>query len=63
MALVNKGAAMLVKDDQAADSLMKVAVDLLGEPEKIAAMEKNIATLALKNAALTIADEIYKIVD
>ena len=32
-------------------------------PEKIAAMEKNIATLALKNAALTIADEIYKIVD
>ena len=63
MALVNKGAAMLVKDDQAADSLMKVAVDLLGEPEKIASMEKNIATLALKNAALTIADEIYKIVD
>ncbi|MGN1220291.1 MAG: undecaprenyldiphospho-muramoylpentapeptide beta-N-acetylglucosaminyltransferase [Candidatus Cryptobacteroides sp.] len=63
MALVNKGAAMLVKDDQAVDSLMKVAVDLLGEPEKIAAMEKNIATLALKDAALTIADEIYKIVD
>lgn len=63
MALVNKGAAMLVKDDQAVDSLMKVAVDLLGEPDKIADMEKNIATLALKDAALTIADEIYKIVD
>lgn len=63
MALVNKGAAMLVKDDQAVDSLMKVAVDLLGEPDKIANMEKNIATLALKDAALTIADEIYKIVD
>ena len=63
MALVNKGAAMLVKDDQAVDSLMKVAVDLLGEPDIIADMEKNIATLALKDAALTIADEIYKIVD
>ena len=62
MALVNKGAGMIVKDGEAVAALMKTACDLLGNPEKIATMEKNIARLAKRDAAMTIAEEVYKYV-
>ena len=62
MALVRKDAAMIVKDAEAPDKLMKTAMELLGDPGKIAAMEKNIAALALPQAALTIAQQAYKLV-
>lgn len=62
MALVNKGAAMIVKDAEAQEKLIPQAVSLLEDPDKIAEMEKNIGLLALPDAALTIAEEIYGIV-
>ena len=62
MALVRKDAAMMIKDQEAEDTLLKTACSLIDDPEKIALMEKNIARLALKDAAMTIADEIYRIV-
>ncbi len=62
MALVRKDAAMIVKDAEAPEKLMKTAMELLGTPGKIAAMEKNIAALALPQAALTIAQQAYKLV-
>lgn len=62
MALVNKGAGMIVKDDEAVEKLMKTACSLLDDPERIAIMEKNIAALAKGDAARTIVDEIYKII-
>ncbi len=62
MALVRKDAAMIVKDAEAPEKLMKTAMELLGDPGKIAAMEKNIAALALPQAALTIAQQAYKLV-
>ena len=62
MALVNKGAAMMVRDADAPHKLMETACALLAEPEKIAEMEKNIATLALPDAADTIAEEVYGII-
>ncbi|MGM9735475.1 MAG: undecaprenyldiphospho-muramoylpentapeptide beta-N-acetylglucosaminyltransferase [Candidatus Cryptobacteroides sp.] len=62
MALVNKGAAMMVKDSEASDKLMATACALLGDEGKIALMEKNIAALALPDAAMTIAGEIYRII-
>lgn len=62
MALVNKGAAMMVRDADAPEKLMETACALLAEPEKIAEMEKNIATLALPDAADTIAEEVYGII-
>jgi UDP-N-acetylglucosamine--N-acetylmuramyl-(pentapeptide) pyrophosphoryl-undecaprenol N-acetylglucosamine transferase len=62
MALVRKDAAMMIKDQEAEETLLKTACSLIDDPEKIALMEKNIARLALKDAAMTIADEVYKIV-
>ena len=60
MALVNKGAGMIVKDSEAVETLMKTACGLLENPEQIAEMEKNIATLAKSDAAMTIAEEVYR---
>ena len=62
MALVRKDAGMMVKDVEAAEKLMTTACALIRDEEKIAQIEKNVATLALADAAMTIADEVYKIV-
>ena len=61
MALVRKGAAVMVKDADAPEKLMKTACDLLRNPDKTALMERNIAGLAKTDAAMTIAEEIYRI--
>ena len=41
---------------------MAEACALIENPEKIALLEGNIGKLALRDAAMTIADEVYKIV-
>lgn len=61
MALVNKDAALIVKDVEASEKLMQTACELIESPEKIAVLEENIGKLALRDAAKTIVDEIYKI--
>ena len=60
MALVNKEAGMIVKDSEAAEKLMETACRLIENPEKIALIEKNVAALAKSDAAMTIAEHIYK---
>ena len=62
MALVRKDAAVLVKDSEAQEKLMPEALKLLGEPEKIRSMQKNISALAMRDAAGTIAEEAYRLV-
>ncbi|MCR5519589.1 MAG: UDP-N-acetylglucosamine--N-acetylmuramyl-(pentapeptide) pyrophosphoryl-undecaprenol N-acetylglucosamine transferase [Bacteroidales bacterium] len=62
MALVNKGAALIVKDAEAEEKLLATAIALAADPEKIAEIEKNVAPLARLDAAGTIAEEIYKLV-
>jgi UDP-N-acetylglucosamine--N-acetylmuramyl-(pentapeptide) pyrophosphoryl-undecaprenol N-acetylglucosamine transferase len=62
MALVRKDAGMIVKDSEAEEKLMKTACELIGNPERIALMEKNIAALAKTEAAQEIVDEAYKII-
>ena len=62
MALVRKDAGMIVTDAEASEKLMKTACELLADPDKIAQIEKNVAKLALADAAMTIAEEVYKIV-
>ena len=62
MALVRKDAAMMVKDSDAAEKLMTTACGLIEDNEKIALMEKNISALALRDAAMTIAEEVYRII-
>jgi len=62
MALVRKNAAMIVRDADAEEKLMGEALYLLKDPAKIESMEKNIAALALPDAALAIANEAYKLI-
>ena len=62
MALVRKEAGMIVTDAEATEKLMKTACELLDNPQKIALMEENVSKLALADAAMTIAEEVYKIV-
>ena len=62
MALVRKDAGMIVKDSEASEKLMATACALVADPEKIALMEKNIAALAKTDAAMTIAEEVYRII-
>ena len=62
MALVKKGAAVMVKDSEAVAKLMSTACELLKNTDKTALMERNIASLAKMDAGLSIAKEVYKIV-
>lgn len=62
MALVNKDAAMMVKDADAAEKMMPTALGLLKEPDRIATLERNAAKMALPDAAMKIAEEIYALV-
>ena len=61
MALVGKGAALMVTDAEAPEKLMKTACSLVHSPDRIAFLEKNIAPLAMTDAAGAIVDNIYKL--
>ena len=63
MALVNKGAAMIVKDAAATEELLPCLEALLKDEAKIKELEKNIGTLAKKDAAATIAQECLKLAE
>ena len=59
MALVKKDAAMIVTDAEAPEKLMKTACGLLEDGAKRKMMEKNISSLARRDAADRIVSEIY----
>jgi UDP-N-acetylglucosamine--N-acetylmuramyl-(pentapeptide) pyrophosphoryl-undecaprenol N-acetylglucosamine transferase len=61
MALVNKGAAIMIKDDEAKLNLIPAAIDLLNDEAKKKSLSANIKKLAITNAAERIVDEILKI--
>ena len=61
MALVNKDAAIYVKDADAPAVLIKKAVGIVEDAQKLASMSENIKKLGLKNSADVIADEVIKI--
>ena len=63
MALVSKDAALMVRDWDAKEQLLSTACELLENPEKIATLEKNIATLARTEAAMDIAKEVYTVLE
>ena len=63
MALVNKDAALIVKDAEAPEKLLPAALELVRDDDRILALERNIAPLALADAAGTIVDEVYKLLD
>lgn len=63
MALVNKGAALLVKDSEAIDKLIPCVESLLADSGRIGGYEENILKLAKKNAAADIAAECLKLAE
>lgn len=60
LALVNRGAAVMVRDDEADSRLIDTALALIADGERLAALRKNILTLAQKNSAERIAEEVIK---
>jgi UDP-N-acetylglucosamine--N-acetylmuramyl-(pentapeptide) pyrophosphoryl-undecaprenol N-acetylglucosamine transferase len=62
MALVEKNAAILVKDKDAVEKLVNVAIELVENQELKNTLSENIKKLAVRNSAEIIADEIYFLV-
>ena len=62
MALVNRNAAVMVKDGEAVEKLLTEAMELIHDPERIGSIERNVAPLARLDAAQTIVDKVYRLV-
>ena len=60
MALVEKGAAQMVKDRDAIDSGISTALRMVADSALLERLSKNIAKLATPDAAARVADEIVK---
>ena len=58
MALVNKDAAVLVRDADAADQLITTALDLIQDDKRLQTLHTNILKLAQKDSAKRIAEEV-----
>lgn len=61
LALVNKDAALYVKDIEAPDTLLNTALKTVNDEAKLASLSENIKKLGLKNSADVIADEVIKL--
>jgi UDP-N-acetylglucosamine--N-acetylmuramyl-(pentapeptide) pyrophosphoryl-undecaprenol N-acetylglucosamine transferase len=61
MALVNKDAAVLVRDVEAADKLIPTALELLQDDQRLQTLHTNILQLAQKDSAKRIAKEVIKL--
>lgn len=61
LALVNKDAALYVKDIEAPDTLLDTALKTVYDEAKLASLSENIKKLGLKNSADVIADEVIKL--
>jgi UDP-N-acetylglucosamine--N-acetylmuramyl-(pentapeptide) pyrophosphoryl-undecaprenol N-acetylglucosamine transferase len=62
MALVEKEAALMVRDDMAEEILMDTAERLLSDSAHILKLEKNVLKLGRKEAAETIATEVLSLI-
>lgn len=63
MSLVNKQAAMMMKDAQAPDELVDLALETVNSKEKLESLSMNIKKLALPDSANIIADEVLKLAE
>lgn len=61
LALVNKDAALYVKDMEAEEKLLDLAIQTVQQPETLTKLSTNIAKLAFKDSANVIAQEVYKL--
>ena len=61
MALVNKEAAVLVRDADAATQLIPTALELIQDDKRLATLHTNILQLAQRDSAKRIAEEVMKL--
>ena len=61
MALVNKHAAVLVKDVEAREKMVQTALELIQDEKTLQELQTNILTLALPDSAKLIAQEVIKL--
>lgn len=61
LALVNKDAAVLVRDKDAADQLVDTTLELIKDNKRLKALHTNILTLAQPDSARRIAQEVIKL--
>lgn len=61
LALVDKEAALYVKDTDAERRLIPLAIETVQNQEKLKKLSKNIKTMAYPDAAKTIAEEVYNL--
>ena len=61
LALVNKDAALYVKDADASNALIPLALDAVKDDARLSALSKNILTLAFHHSAEVIADEVIRL--
>lgn len=58
LALVDKGAALYVKDSEAQEKMLATAIDAVNDAPRLRTLSENIAKLAFYNSADHIADEV-----
>lgn len=63
LALVNKQAALYVKDNEAADKLFPTALQTINNDRLLEKLRTNIAKLAYPDSAKIIAEEVYKLAE
>lgn len=61
LALSTKGAAILILDNEAKETLVKVALETVADDKKLASLSENAKKLALHGSADVIAEEVYKL--
>lgn len=61
LALVAKDAALYIKDAEASEKLLKTAIETVQQPKTLKKLSTNIAKLAFKDSANTIAEEVWKL--
>jgi UDP-N-acetylglucosamine--N-acetylmuramyl-(pentapeptide) pyrophosphoryl-undecaprenol N-acetylglucosamine transferase len=61
MALVNKQAALYVKDAEAPEKVISMALETVQDEQALRSLSENILKLALPNSADIIADEVIKL--
>lgn len=61
LALSTKDAAIFVKDAEAKDTLVGIALATVNDDKKLASLSENVKKLAFHNSADVIAEEVYKL--
>lgn len=62
MALVNKDAALCVRDAEAPDTLLRLALETVADDARLASLAENVRKMGLHNSADVIADEVLKLI-